>query len=1418
VLRTVFSQFAAAQVRPGISDIATKARGELVRKTQVYRIGSFLLFSVLILGCSGLAEAQNISVSPKLIPFPNQGIGTSSGASSVTLLNNQSGTLTITSIQTSAPYSETDNCGTGLAANQQCTINVTFSPTAKGYFSSSLTITDSAGNSPQTVSLTGNGVIPVTFSPGILNFPNQPAGTTSNASTVTVSNNLSAALPIANITATAPFAQTNNCGTSIAAGGSCTLSLTFDPTAVQSYTSTVAITDSDPSSPQTFAVTGSGVAPVTYSPKLIAFPNQPTSSTSSSYPITVTNVQSTALTISSIVSPAPYAQTNNCGTSLAANQQCTINVTFSPTAKGYFSSSLTITDSAENSPQTVTLTGNGFIPVTFSPTVLNFPNQSAGTTSNASTVTVSNNLSAALPIANITATAPFAQTNNCGTSIAAGGSCTLSLTFDPAAVQSYTSTVAITDSDPSSPQTFAVTGSGVAPVTYTPKLITFPNQPINSTSSSYPITVTNDQSTALTISSIVAPAPYAQTNNCGTSLAAGQSCTVNVAFSPTAVSYYSSSLTIADSSATSPHTVALAGSGFLPVRFSPLVISFPQQAIGTTSSGYSVTVTNEQSGALSISSIQTSAPFSETNNCGTSLAAGQSCTVTVTISPTAVKYYSSTLTITDNATNSPQTIGLGGNGVIPVSITPPVGGLYFDHQIVSTPSTPQPVTLTNNLAIPLTFTSMSSSAEFPFATNCGNGQGGGALASGATCTIQISFDPQTVTSYSTNLTINENAPGSPLLIPLQGAGIVGTPGNTVTVKPGGACIAPNETEQFTAYVTGLTNTAVNWRVNGKPNGNATVGTISPAGFYTAPSTTGSYSIAAVTQSTPSITFTTSISVTNSPTYEIYPFVASIPVGAQQTFQAQECGVPDTGNVSFTVDNIAGGNSTVGTVSSSGVYTAPATAGKHTVRAIDSTLNKSSGGVVTVFSSITADFGSRANTTAPVPANMFGYGRGESIATTAGRNLLTQGGLTVSRMSAQINPVFASTTPNWKMIDPLITTVQAAGQRAILQMNQSPAWLQPTSGSCEGNAFAAPTNIAEWVQIAVQYVAHMDSTFPGVVQDYEIWNEPNATGLCTSADHLNTYIAIYAAAAPAMKAQAAADGTTIRIGGPVLSGYSALWFSTLLTNASTAPYVDFVSYHQYFFGSTQLQVKWDTNTGDMSLYEATQDPSVGAAGVYGRVAAEVAAGTQPLGAKTPIYVTEYNSNWSFFQDCCRSNPTYAPVFNALYVTDMLDTVYNGISQVPNSLDYFAGSAYPWFCLIGVQDTNMDCLYSVDATPVPYPQYYAYDLIASPEYLGLSAGGYMAKSISTPTGGGGLATTAFYTANQDAIVITNPTSTAYPAITVTFANPGLTGTQGTLYQIVNGAQIDTSPISFTVQGTSLSTTISVPAYSVQVISLP
>ena len=848
----------------------------------------------------------------------------------------------------------------------------------------------------------------------------------------------------------------------------------------------------------------------------------------------------------------------------------------------------------------------------------------------------------------------------------------------------------------------------------------------------------------------------------------------------------------------------------------PGLLPFPNTTIGTASAPLTVTIDNNQTGTLTISGMQITAPFAQTNNCGSTLAPNQTCIVSVTFSPTTVKYYSSSLTITDSSGNSPHVISLTGNGVkSTVSYTPAVGGIYFYNQIVNTPSTPQPVTLKNIGSTSLTFSSFSSTADYPFANGCGDGHGGGTLAAGASCTVQVTFNPLALGSRPGSLTIAESASSSPIVIPFQGTGISGTPGASVAVTPTAPCTLPSGTEQFGSIVTGESNTAVNWLVDNVAGGNSTVGTITTSGLYTAPPYTGTHVIKAVSQASSSVYGVSTLTVSSTPTFEIYPFVASIPVNGQQTFQAQECLVPDS-NVSFTVDNIAGGNSSVGTVSSSGVYTAPPTAGKHTVRVTDSTLNHTSGGVVTAFTSITADFNSRANTTAPIPAGMLGYGRGESIHDNSDRELLTQAGLTEARLSGMITLVYASQTPDWTKIDPLIASIQSTGQHALLQLNQSPAWLQPTSGKCANSSFAAPTNVTSWAQIASSYVAHMDSAFPGVVQDYEIWNEPNATGMCATVNQINTYLSIYAAAAPAMKAQAAQDGATIRVGGPVISGYSQLWISSLLTNASTAPYVDFVSYHQYIYGQSQLEAQWDTYTGIPSLYEMTQDPSTGAFANYNKTLAQVALGKQPGGASTPVYVSEFNSNWAFLKDCCRSDSTYAPLFNSLYVTDMLNSVYNGSARVPTKLIYFAGNAYPYFCLIGVPDSNMDCLYSAGATPVPYPQYYAYQLFASPSYLDLSDGGYMAKSISAPSGGGGLATTAFYTSGEDSMVITNPTSTSYPQITVTFANPGFSDTQGTLYQIQNGSEISSTPISFSSQGTSRTTTIAVPPYSVQAIT--
>ncbi|MGI8772229.1 MAG: choice-of-anchor D domain-containing protein [Acidobacteriaceae bacterium] len=972
-------------------------------------------------------------------------------------------------------------------------------------------------------------------------------------------------------------------------------------------------------------------------------------------------------------------------------------------------------------------------------------------------------------------------------------------------------------------------GGPAGTVAYAPAQYAFPDQVIGTTSAPTNVTLTNGQSTALAVTSIQVPPPFSQTNTCGASVAAGAACTIAVTFTPSALGAANAALTISDSGAGSPRSVALSGNGVKPVNtggsvsYTPTQIAFPDLAVGGASAPATVTLTNGQSIALNIAAIQVAAPFSQTNTCGTVLAPSASCTITVTFSPAAVGPSSANLTITDDGAGSPRTVALTGNGIASggLSVVPKIGGLTFYNQIVNTSSTPLPVTLTNNQSSAVSIASITSSAEFPFTTSCTDSTGTGMLAGGASCTINVSFLPQALGARSAILTISASVAGSPLALPLAGIGIAGDPGVAVTVAPYQPCALPSGTQQFSATVSGTTNTAVSWGVDAVPGGSPATGTITPAGLYTAPATAGSHYIRAVSQDPSQAVGSTLLQVTGTPLFTIYPFASSLSPGGQQSFQAQLCHVPESAAVTWTVDNIPGGNATVGTVTSQGVYTAPPTTGHHTVQVTDTALSKSSTAGVTVYSNISVDFGSRTNIAHPIPANLFGYGRAESIHTDADRNLITQAGVTVARLYANFPGVYATTTPDWTQIDPFIQSILNAGQRPLIQMAQSPPFLQANPNPCgAGDPSVPPADFNAWGQLAASYVAHFDATFPGMVQDYEIWNEPNAKGLCAaSGDQLTNYMAIYAAAAPLMKQQAAADAQVIHLGGPALStGYAANWIQALLSTPSTAPYVDFISYHQYPYGPGNLNVQWDTYNGNTSLYQEEQSTNTGASSIYNQVYALAQAGKQPLGAQTPIEITEYSTNFSFFKDCCRNDPTYAPLWNALYISDMLNNAYESTSpSIPGRLVYFAGSAYPYFCLIGVQDANSDCLYSAGATPVPYPQYYTYQLLASPTYLGLVSGGYLAASISPPISDGGIAVTAFYDATQDAILITNPTASSYPAMPVVAQNLGLTSPQATLFQIVNGQSINSSSVALTAQGATYTATIAVPPYSVQAISL-
>jgi hypothetical protein len=199
----------------------------------------------------------------------------------------------------------------------------------------------------------------VTASPGALSFGPVTTGTTSAAQTVTVSNPTGSAASVSSISATGDFSQTNTCGSSIAANGSCTVSVKFAPTATGSRTGTLAVNAGGVTS--TVSLTGTGTAPgpvLTAAPASLSFPGTDVGSSSATKTVTVTNSGTTAASVSAVAATGDFSQTNNCS-SVATGSSCTVTVTFKPTASGTRTGTLTVTSNANNSPTIVSLTGSG---------------------------------------------------------------------------------------------------------------------------------------------------------------------------------------------------------------------------------------------------------------------------------------------------------------------------------------------------------------------------------------------------------------------------------------------------------------------------------------------------------------------------------------------------------------------------------------------------------------------------------------------------------------------------------------------------------------------------------------------------------------------------------------------------------------------------------------------------------------------------------------------------------------------------------------------------------------------------------------------------------------------------------------------------------------------------------------------------
>lgn len=380
-------------------------------------------------------------------------------------------------------------------------------------------------------------------------------------------------------------------------------------------------------------------------------------------------------------------------------------------------------------------------------------------------------------------------------------------------------------------------------VTLTPATLGFGSQVVNTKSVNRLATLKNGSSTAITISSISTSLPdYAYATTCPLSpstLGAGKSCQIQVNFTPSVVGLRRATLSVTDNAANDPQTISLTGTGVEPVTVAPATLNFPNQTVGTSSAPVNVTVTNNQATALSISSIASnSADFPEASACPISpetLAAGANCIISISFAPTKSGNRTGTLTITDNAANSPQTVALGGRGSIAT--------------LVSIAVTPSPASI-----------ALGASQQFTATGTYSNGSTANLTAS-AVWTSSLPL----VASIAAGGIATSVSQGATTISATSGA-IIGSSTLTVTpptllsvaVMPGNPAIAAGTAEQLKAigtYVDGstqdLTSAAV-WT-----SANPSAATVSSAGLLSAAAAGSS----TITASVNGLTGTTTATVT-----------------------------------------------------------------------------------------------------------------------------------------------------------------------------------------------------------------------------------------------------------------------------------------------------------------------------------------------------------------------------------------------------------------------------------------------------------------------------------------------------------------------------------------------------------------------------
>ena len=825
-------------------------------------------------GSGTVTPAPVASITPATLTLASTAIGATSAAQNVTVSNTGTAALALSAITLSNTADfivagGTCAAGGSVAAGANCTVSVAFKPAAgtTGARTGQLSITHNAAGSPGSVSLSATATAaaaPLASLTSSLAFGSVNVGTASTAQTATLSNTGTATLTLGTLgTGSTEFTisgGTCTAGGSVVAAGSCTVIIGFTPSAAGARSANLLVTHDASGAQSSTALSGTGVAlsPVIgVSPTTLSF-TQTIATTSTAQTVTVSNSGNAPLTINALALSGAQAgefqiatgTTCTAGGSVAANASCVVKLAFTPTVSGARSASLSITHNATGSPSSVTLNGTGTATaqpaISLNAATLSFSSQTLGSTSAAQTVTVSNSGAAALTFTGLTLTGTaatdFTRTGTCtatGTgTLAAGATCTVSFTFTPGAIGARSATLTLASDASNGSAVLSLSGSGAAVPTpnvgLAPGSLAFGNQTTAVASTARTVTLSNSGSGALTLASITATSGFGVTHNCGSSVAAGASCTLSVTFTPTAAGAAPGTISVASNATGSPHAVSLTGTGVTasPVlAWSPTTtaLAFGDVSVGGSPAAQSLTLSNQGPGSVTLQQLRLAgaqaADFSlGTGTCAvnTALAQGASCTVGLAFQPGAIGARGATLQVVSSGTNPPD-VALAGNGTAlaqpAIGVVP--GTLNFVVLATGPAVASQTLTLQNTGSAVLQVKSVAvASGSFTLSAGATNGCATAPfdLMPGQSCMLAVGWVSSAAGTETGTVEITTTAAAAPMQVALQA--VRESPAASVTVSnagQGGCSIARGHAlTDPTLWLLALTAAGVLWRRRARP--------------------------------------------------------------------------------------------------------------------------------------------------------------------------------------------------------------------------------------------------------------------------------------------------------------------------------------------------------------------------------------------------------------------------------------------------------------------------------------------------------------------------------------------------------------------------------------------------------------------------